>query len=454
MPLSNPLSDIRFVQGIRATRYHPVSGYGIAVAVVAVAIVLRYALDPWLSEVGVPYITFYPAILLATFLGGLGPGLTSLALCTLVAWYIFLPPAFTFELSPQQVFSLVLFVVLGGFDVLLITLLNSALDRIVTHEANIRTLIDAAPNGIVVVDGQGDITLVNPAAEKMFGYTQAQLFGQKIEILVPEPKRNGHGKLREDYMRAPVQRPMGLGRDFQAECKDGTAFPVEVDLAPIQGTGGTGVMATVVDISRRKQAEDRQRLLVGELRHRAQNILSVVQAVAHRTLSACPPSEKTDLLGRLHALGRVNAMLADGNWEAATLHEIVARELAVFSTRVEITGCDIAISSSVAQNFALVVHELATNAAKYGALSNRGGQVVVRGKTELVDEGRDFLFEWIESSGPEVKPPQRKGFGTSVLVDVAQQFGRDIKMSFEPGGLRYSLRASLSAIQATAVRAN
>ena len=97
-------------------------------------------------------------------------------------------------------------------------------------------------------------------------------------------------------------------------------------------------------------------------------------------------------------------MLADGNWEAATLHEIVARKLAVFSTRVEITGCDIAISSSVAQNFALVVHELATNAAKYGALSNRGGQVVVRGKTELVDEGRDFLFEWIESSGPEVKP--------------------------------------------------
>ena len=194
-------------------------------AVVAVAIVLRYALDPWLSEVGVPYITFYPAILLATFLGGLGPGLTSLALCTLVAWYIFLPPAFTFELSPQQVFSLVLFVVLGGFDVLLITLLNSALDRIVTHEANIRTLIDAAPNGIVVVDGQGDITLVNPAAEKMLGYSQAQLFGQKIEILVPEPKRNGHGKLREDYMRARSSDQWDLAVIFKPNARTARHFP-------------------------------------------------------------------------------------------------------------------------------------------------------------------------------------------------------------------------------------
>jgi two-component sensor histidine kinase len=219
---------------------------------------------------------------------------------------------------------------------------------------------------------------------------------------------------------------------------------VEVDLAPIQGAGKTRVMATVIDISQRKQAEDRQRLLVGELRHRAQNILSVVQAVANRTLSTCPPSEKSDLLGRIAALGRVNAMLADGNWEAATLSAIVARELTVFSTRVSITGCDIAVSSSVAQNFALVIHELATNAAKYGALSNTAGQVMIRGTVENDDE---FLFEWLEIGGPEVKVPDRKGFGTTVLIDVAQQIGRDIQMSFEPHGLKYSLRANLSAIQ-------
>jgi two-component sensor histidine kinase len=249
-------------------------------------------------------------------------------------------------------------------------------------------------------------------------------------------------------MQAPVQRPMALGRDFQAQRKDGTTFPVEVDLAPINSPTGTRVMATVLDISERNTAQERQRLLVGELRHRAQNILSVVQAITHRTLSTCPPSEKSDLLGRFLALGRVNAMLADGNWESAPLREIIARELAPFSTRVRIIGCEMSVSASVAQNFALVIHELATNAAKYGALSTTAGQIVVEGKVELIDGESEFVFLWNEIGGPPVKQPGRTGFGSSVLIDVARQFSTDVQMTFSVEGLRYTLHAKVAKIRA------
>lgn len=446
MPLINALGERRFVQQLRAVRRNRLLGYAIAVVVAGFAVLLRGSLDPALSAVGVPYITFYPAILVAALVGGFGAGLITLVLCSLAAWYLFLPPYFSFELSPQQVFSLLLFVVLGGLDLILVSLLNAALDRIVTQEANLRTLIDAAPNGIVVVNQDGAITLVNPNAEKMFGYTRQQLIGQPIEILVPHASRIAHDKLRQTYMQAPVQRPMAFGRDFQAQRQDGTTFPVEVDLAPINSATGTRVMATVIDISERNIAQQRQRLLVGELRHRAQNILSVVQAITHRTLTTCPPSEKADLLGRFLALGRVNAMLADGNWEAASLREIIARELAPFSTRVRTVGCEIAVSASVAQNFALVVHELATNAAKYGALSTNTGQIAVQGKMELLDGESYFVFVWTEIGGPPVKLPERRGFGTSVLVDVASQFSSDVQITFASEGLIYTLRTKPDVI--------
>jgi PAS domain-containing protein len=175
MPLLNALSERRVVQQLRAARRNRLLGYAVAVAVASIAVLLRWSLDPVLSAVGVPYITFYPAILVAALLGGFGAGLLALVLCSLSAWYLFLTPSFSFELSSEQVFSLLLFIALGGLDLILVSLLNAALDRIVTQEANLRTLIDAAPNGILVVNQDGAITLVNPNAEKMFGYTREQL---------------------------------------------------------------------------------------------------------------------------------------------------------------------------------------------------------------------------------------------------------------------------------------
>ena len=106
------------------------------------------------------------------------------------------------------------------------------------------------------------------------------------------------------------------------------------------------------------------------------------------------------------------------------------------------------IGVMVAQCFALILHELATNAAKYGALSGPQGQVEIKGAIERIDDKEVFAFQWIEIGGPKVTVPTRKGFGTSVLADVARQFCQDVTVQYDPAGLVYSLRAQVSAIAA------
>jgi two-component sensor histidine kinase len=106
------------------------------------------------------------------------------------------------------------------------------------------------------------------------------------------------------------------------------------------------------------------------------------------------------------------------------------------------------VSPTVAQGFALILHELATNAAKYGALSGPQGQVEIKGAIERIEEKEVFAFHWIETGGPKVAPPTRKGFGTSVLADVPRQFCQDVTVQYDPAGLVYTLRAQVGAIAA------
>jgi PAS domain S-box-containing protein len=129
-------------------------------------------------------------------------------------------------------------------------------------EEQFRLIVEAAPNGIVVVNETGEILLVNIEIEKMFGYIRADLIGRPVEILVPERFRHRHPSFRGDFMRQPEARPMGAGRDLFGLRKDGSEFPVEIGLKPIQTGQGTLILSSVVDITERKRAEERFRLVV------------------------------------------------------------------------------------------------------------------------------------------------------------------------------------------------
>ena len=196
--------------------------------------------------------------------------------------------------------------------------------------------------------------------------------------------------------------------------------------------------------------EDRQLLLFRELQHRSQNLFAVIEAIASRTLfeGQTIANAKELFAGRLHALARTHSMLASNAFLGAPLKEIVAQELTSFSDQVTVTGCDIAVNTRAAENFALIIHELVTNAVKYGALSTRQGRVVIQCSIDGANGRGQLRFEWRESGGPPVSPPTSKGFGSTILFETAKQFSQDVQAKFSPEGFTYQLRLLLAEIEA------
>jgi two-component sensor histidine kinase len=211
-----------------------------------------------------------------------------------------------------------------------------------------------------------------------------------------------------------------------------------------------GASKVARDITERKRLLEHQRFLIRELEHRAKNLFAIIQSIINRTLveGQTIGGAKEVLTGRLNALAQAHSLLADAGWQGASLTDIIQRQFAGFSRRVNISGCDIVLNTPAAQQFALAVHELATNAVKYGALSVAEGNVSIECEVKRASENGTFSFLWKESGGPTVSAPRRKGFGSAILLDAAKQFGQHVALNYDPDGLRYELRLSLGAIEA------
>lgn len=323
--------------------------------------------------------------------------------------------------------------------------------RFAQERERLRLVIESAPNGILTVDRRGRITLVNAQVEKLFGYSRGELLGQPVELLLPLRLRHAHERMREAFTKEPETRPMGAGRELFGRRKDGSEFPVEIGLNEIQSTGhGDVVLATIVDITERKIAQERQHLLVKEILHRTKNLMSVVQSIANQSLTGDRSlAEARELfIDRLLALSRTDSMLIERSLEGVDLQTILKQELAGFADHVNMRGCDLFLKPSAAQDFALLLHELATNAAKYGALSSPSGHVFIRCEVRKTDHSH-MHFIWEESGGPPVRPPARKGFGLRLLERVGHGLGESAELDFADQGLRYELRARIDKISPT-----
>jgi two-component system, chemotaxis family, CheB/CheR fusion protein len=207
-----------------------------------------------------------------------------------------------------------------------------------------------------------------------------------------------------------------------------------------------GVVITFVDIPERKRAEQ-QLLISRELQHRTNNLLAVIQSIAGQSLSG-PHSlaeARETFLARLRALANANALLIGEDWQGASLEDVIARELASFVSHVSLKGPRLELTPSATQGFALVIHELATNAAKFGALSTPGGQVAISWSVEERGENPIFLFSWQESGGPGVTAPDRNGFATT-LLKCALSGEATPHLEYAPQGLHFTLEGLLSAV--------
>src|SRR3974390_249270 len=443
MPFTGASIESRAFKTIRELRNNVIASYGVPLVAVALAFFGRAAIND--GSFG-PFTTYYPAIIISAFVGGLGPGVLALALSSLTVWFVFLPPDGSWVLGKEQIISLCIFALVGAVSVVVVQILNSAFMRVLTREHQLRLFIETALNGVIVVDGKGTIRFVNAIAEKLFGYSRSELVGRSIEVLVPDRFVKAHSALRTSYMQTPQTRTMGVGRDLYARRKDGGEFPVEIGLNTLDGVGEGVILATVLDISERKKLAEQQELLFRELHHRTQNLFAVIQSIANRTLTD-DIDQKEHFVNRLHALAGAQTILADGAWKGARLDQLLRAELDAFTDRAVITGCDIVINPAAAQSFALIAHELATNASKYGALSVPTGNIVVTGEIQHDGATSMFKLRWLEQNGPKVTEPERQGFGSTVLVKAVKAFGAQAQIEYDPDGLRYELSARLATIE-------
>lgn len=198
--------------------------------------------------------------------------------------------------------------------------------------------------------------------------------------------------------------------------------------------------------SRRRQYEarallDRYTLLARELQHRTKNLLAVIHAIAAATLPTGSPRD--EFFSRLHALATAQDLLTEGNGRGASLKQLVAEVLRSFGCRVIVDGPEAHLDATTAQGFALVLHELATNAAKHGALSSSAGTVTVQWSRET-DPSAVLTFQWIERGGPPASPPKRRGFGTKLLEIAVTTGDTPPRFEYSAEGFSYQLIVPLS----------
>ena len=310
------------------------------------------------------------------------------------------------------------------------------------------SIIDSSDDAILTTDLDGIVTSWNRGAERLYGYTAEETIGKPISMLIP-PNRHDE----EPAMLARIKRGERVEHyDTVRQRKHGSLIDVSLTISPVKNAQGKIIGASKVshDIAERKRAQDRQQFLIRELEHRAKNLFGVIQFIVNRTLSEerTFARAKEVLNGRLNALAQAHSLLAEAAFEGAPLAEIIQRQFAGLSKRFSLSGCDIVLNTPATQQFSLAVHELATNAIKYGALSVPRGRVSIECDVTPANGERTFTFLWKETGGPTVSAPKRKGFGGTILLDGAKQLGAHVALNYEPKGLRYELRLPLTAVEA------
>lgn len=308
---------------------------------------------------------------------------------------------------------------------------------IIASEQRFRLVFEAAPSGMVLTDGRGAIQLVNAQAERLFGYMRHELVGMPAETLMP-----GHATTpvqdNQAYDHAGDAGWKG-STTVTAVRKDGSVFPAEMVLTLVPGSEGLCLTA-IVDISERRAAERQRELLLAELNHRVKNTLAVVQGIAHQTFKrddvSAPLSRAFD--GRLKALAAAHDMLTRTSWSHARLDELADEALGLSDSqrsRIELMGPPLMLDPKAALAIAMTLHELSTNAVKYGALSDDRGRVRVRWSIAEMEEDR-FTLHWIESDGPIVHPPEQRGFGSRLIERIlASELDGRVELRFPPEGV-------------------
>ncbi len=329
---------------------------------------------------------------------------------------------------------------------------KAAEDALQESRLRMERIVESAMDAMITVDESQRVMLFNPAAESMFGVSAEDAIGAPIERFMPERFRVGHsGHIRRFKEAGVTNRRMGALGAISGLRANGEEFPIEASISQV--VVGRAKLGTVIlrDITERKANEEARNLLAREVDHRAKNALAVVQAFVSLTKASTTEAFVDAVRGRVSALGRAHSLLAQNRWEGADLALIVAEETAPYHRpgQIQIRGPSLVLAAHAVQPVSLLVHELATNAVKYGAFSVEHGRVEVQ--MSILPEQKMEL-RWTETGGPAVQRPASTGFGSTLVSEVAtRQLGGAIEIAWPTSGLQLvvTLPSSVCRLEST-----
>ncbi|MBI5260693.1 MAG: PAS domain S-box protein [Bradyrhizobium sp.] len=310
-------------------------------------------------------------------------------------------------------------------------------------EERLRTIVDTAVDPIIIINDAGCIESVNPATARIFGYTPAEIVGNNVSMLMDEPYRSEHNGYIRSFLKTGEARIIGIGREVNGRRKDGTSFPADLAVVEWRLDGKRHFTGIMRDISERRRREEQVNLLLKEVNHRAKNMLAVVQAIARLTKGADRDQFVKRFSERIQALAANQDLLVESQWLGVELADLVRSQLAhlgdLIGGRITLEGPALRITARATQPLGMALHELATNAGKYGALSNSDGEVRIAWAIDRDGTGKDsFRLSWTERGGPEVCPPTRSGFGIAVIRDIPRmQLAATVTLDYARGGLTW-----------------
>jgi PAS domain S-box-containing protein len=304
--------------------------------------------------------------------------------------------------------------------------------------------------GIAIFDWDGRVLRCNPAFCNLTGYAEDELVGRHFSTLI-----------HPDDVAADVERGRrlraGEAASFEMESrylhKSGRPVWARKIISTLPDAGGqpAQVFALALDITERKRADDKIDLLIHELNHRSKNLLGLVQTIVSHTAGPHSGEFAAALAERIQALAASQDLLVKSQWQGVDLEALALSQLAHFQDligkRITLEGPPLKLSAGAAQAIGMALHELSTNAAKYGALSNDTGHVAIAWSRQGSDGTGSLRLSWTERDGPAVVPPSRHGFGTTVIFTVPErQLGCKVTLDFAPDGFSWHLDGPVARV--------
>ena len=452
----------------------------------ALAWFLRVETAPMLPP-GFPYVTFFPAVIITSFLFGVRFGLMSALLCGLTAWYYFIAPAYSFTIVGKQL-ALGFYVFVVATDLLLIhgmqaanrqlimerqlnlDLANAKADlvleleqRVAERKAALDELRESEIKAHLATETAG-IGLWQwhvPSGHVTWDKTMFDLYGMPstedgvvtysdyIASLHPDDAASQDAVLQDTVDTCSASK-----REFRIQSRDGGEVRNirAVETARAGADGKTEwVVGTNLDITEEKNRERHVQLLMGEINHRAKNLLAVVLSVASQTRALDHAEFMKKFAARVQSLAAGQDVLVENEWKGVSLDALIRAQLSHFKDligpRINMSGDPVQMSPAAVQTIGMAVHELATNAAKYGALSNIEGRIDISWEKQSGETSEHLVVTWIESNGPTVFPPKERGFGSMLTGKIVEMgLNGQVTASFAPSGFSWRLDCPLEHV--------